>query len=221
VERPGPSADALSLAADVAREANLARLTLGGEMVYGARPARVRLGPAVVDLPAGAFLQATVGAEAAMGDILARASAGSRAIADLYCGVGTFTFALAQSAPVLAVDASPLAVAALASAVGGAGGLKAVQTQARDLERRPVLATELARIDFAVFDPPRAGAAAQAAELARSKVARVAAVSCNLTTFLRDAQILAEGGYRLEGVHVVDQFLWSPHIELVALFTRT
>jgi 23S rRNA (uracil1939-C5)-methyltransferase len=221
VERPGPSADDLARAAAAAQDANLARVTLGGEMVYGARPARLRLGPAVVDLPPGAFLQATAGAEAAMGDILVEAAKGARAIADLFCGVGTFTFRLAALAPVTAADASPQAIAALVAASGTAPGLKPIRAQARDLERRPLLAAELAKIDFVVFDPPRAGAAIQAAELARSTVPTVAAVSCNPATFARDARLLADGGFELERIHVVDQFLWSSHIELVALFSRT
>jgi 23S rRNA (uracil1939-C5)-methyltransferase len=220
VERPGPSADARVQVARVAQEADLARVTLAGELLFQARAPRVQLGPASVVLPPGAFLQATAEAEAAMADILVDAAQGAGRIADLFCGVGTFAFRLAAQAPVTAADASAPAIAALRSATASAPGLKSIEAEARDLERRPRLAADLARIDFAVFDPPRAGAAAQAAELARSNVATVAAVSCNPATFARDARILADGGYRLLRVHVVDQFLWSPHIELVALFSR-
>ncbi|HEY2049672.1 MAG TPA: RNA methyltransferase [Caulobacteraceae bacterium] len=220
VERPGPSADALAQAAQVASEAGFARVTMAGDPVCQVRRPVVKLGPAVVSLPAGGFLQATAGAETAMAEILVKAADGSRTVADLYCGAGSFTFRLAAKAQVVAADASAPAVAALNAAIASAPGLKAIDARTQDLERRPMLASELDRMDLVVFDPPRSGAAVQAAELARSRAPRVAAVSCNPGTFARDARILADGGFRLEHVHVVDQFLWSAHIELVALFSR-
>ncbi|MEO8114193.1 MAG: class I SAM-dependent RNA methyltransferase [Phenylobacterium sp.] len=216
----GLSADARVQLAQRAAEADFARVTLDGDMAYLARQPQVRLGPAVVGLPPGAFLQATRGAETAMADFVAAEAAGAARIADLYCGVGTFTFRLAQAAPVHAADVSPHAIQALVSATAGAPGLKGIVAEARDLVRRPVLAEELKKIDLAVFDPPRAGAFEQAAELARSKVARVIGVSCNPATFARDARVLVDAGFRLERVKPVDQFLWSPHIELVGVFSR-
>jgi 23S rRNA (uracil1939-C5)-methyltransferase len=173
-----------------------------------------------VTLPPGAFLQATRGAEAAMTAFVEQQAAGADRIADLYCGVGTFTFRLAGVAPVHAADFAPEAVQALGAALATAPGLKAVTAEARDLVRRPVLAEELKRTDLVVFDPPRAGAAEQAAELARSSVARVIGVSCNPATFARDARTLIDAGFRLVRVLPVDQFLWSPHIELVGVFDR-
>ncbi len=215
----GLSADARVQLAERAAAADFARVSLDGEVAYQARAPQVRLGPAIVDLPPGAFLQATREAEAAMADFVAEAAAGARRIADLYCGVGTFTFRLAQIAPVHALDASAEAIRALAAAAG-ALGQGAVTTEVCDLVRRPVLAAELKRTDVAVFDPPRAGAAEQAAELARSAVARVIGVSCNPATFARDARTLIEAGFRLARVLPLDQFLWSPHIELVGVFDR-
>jgi 23S rRNA (uracil1939-C5)-methyltransferase len=216
----GLSADARVQLAERAAEADFARVTLAGEVAYMARQPSVRLGPARVALPAGAFLQATPGAEAAMADFVAEAAAGATRIADLYCGVGTFTFRLAEIAPVHAADFAPEAVQALSAALATAPRLKGVTAEARDLVRRPVLAEELKKTDVAVFDPPRAGAAEQAAELARSGVARVIGVSCNPATFGRDARTLVDAGFRLERVKPVDQFLWSPHIELVGVFSR-
>jgi 23S rRNA (uracil1939-C5)-methyltransferase len=148
------------------------------------------------------------------------AAAGAHRIADLYCGVGTFTFRLAEIAPVYAADFAPEAIQALNAALATAPGLKGVTAEARDLVRRPVLAEELKKIDVAVFDPPRAGAAETAAELARSNVARVVAVSCNPATFVRDARKLVDAGFRLERLMPVDQFLWSSHVELTAVFSR-
>ncbi|MDB5479572.1 MAG: methyltransferase, partial [Caulobacteraceae bacterium] len=216
----GWSADARLRAAEAAAEADVARVTLAGETVYAARPATVAIGAATVDLPPGAFLQATPQAEAAMTDFAVHAAAGARRIADLYCGVGAFTFPLATLAPVLAADAAAPVVAALMSAVASAPGLKPITAQARDLDRRPILAQELKGVDVVLFDPPRAGAAAQCAEIGRSAAPRVIGVSCNPATFARDARTLADAGFRLERVLPVDQFLWSPHIELVGVFTR-
>ncbi|MFC3069672.1 class I SAM-dependent RNA methyltransferase [Phenylobacterium soli] len=216
----GLSADARMQLAERAAEADFARVTLDGEVAYMARQPTVRLGAATVALPAGAFLQATREAEAAMAGFVAEAAAGADRIADLYCGVGTFTFRLAEIAPVLAADFAGEAVRALTAALASAPGLKGVTAEARDLVRRPVLAEELKRVDVAVFDPPRAGAAEQTAELARSGVARVIGVSCNPATFARDSRTLIDAGFRLERVLPVDQFLWSPHVELVGVFQR-
>jgi 23S rRNA (uracil1939-C5)-methyltransferase len=216
----GLSADARMLIAERAAEADFARVTLAGEAAYMSRMPQVRLGPARVGLPPGAFLQATAGAEAAMSAFVKEAAADAARIADLYCGVGTFTFHLAEIAPVHAADFTPEAVAALTSALATAPGLKGVTAEARDLVRRPMLAAELKKTDVAVFDPPRAGAAEQAAELARSNVARVIGVSCNPATFARDARTLIDSGFRLERLLPVDQFLWSPHVELVGVFAR-
>ncbi|HEY3948230.1 class I SAM-dependent RNA methyltransferase [Phenylobacterium sp.] len=216
----GLSADARVLLAERAAAAGFARVTLDGEVAYQALSPQVRLGPATVTLPPGAFLQATPGAEAAMAGFVTQAAAGASRIADLYCGVGTFTFRLAEIAPVHAADFAPDAIRALTAALGAAPRLKGVVAEARDLVRRPVLAEELKKTDLAVFDPPRAGAAEQTAELARSSVARVVGVSCNPATFARDARALIDAGFTLERVLPVDQFLWSPHIELVGVFGR-
>jgi 23S rRNA (uracil1939-C5)-methyltransferase len=141
-------------------------------------------------------------------------------VADLYCGVGAFALRLAETAAVAAFDIAAPAVAALKAAHGAAPGQRAVAAEARDLVRRPVLAAQLDRLEAAVIDPPRAGAAEQHRELARSKLARVAGVSCNPTTFARDARILTDAGFTLARVLPVDQFLWSPHVELVGVFER-
>ncbi|MGR4865062.1 class I SAM-dependent RNA methyltransferase [Caulobacter sp. LARHSG274] len=216
----GLSADARVRAAMVAGEADFARVTLAGEMIYMARQPMVKLGPAVVALPAGSFLQAVPQAEKAMVDFAVEAAQGASRIVDLYSGVGTFTFRLAQIGGVHAADSSAPAIAALKGAVGTATGLKAITAEARDLSRRPVLSTELKKVDVAVLDPPRAGALEQHVEIAKSKVARVVGVSCNPATFARDARVLVDAGFRLERVLPVDQFLWSPHIELVGVFSR-
>lgn len=216
----GLSADARMRLAEIAGEADFARVTLDGEIAYLARQPVVRLGEATVALPAGGFLQAVPEAEVAMAQMAVDAASGAERIADLFCGAGTFTFRLAKIAPVLAVDSSAAAIRALSGALASAPGLHGVVSEARDLTRRPVLAAELKRIDTVVFDPPRAGAYEQCVEIASSKVSRVVGVSCNPATFVRDARLLADAGFTLDRLLPVDQFLWSPHVELVGVFSR-
>ena len=204
----GLSADARMRAARVAADADVARVTLAGEVIYEARPARVRFGAATVDLAPGAFLQPVPQAEAAMTAFAVEAAAGAKRIADLYCGAGAFTFPLAAVAPVLAVDSAAGAVAALISATASAPGLKSITAQTRDLDRRPLLAQELKGVDVILFDPPRAGAAVQCGEIGRSKATRVIGVSCNPATFARDARTLVDAGFTLDRLLPVDQFLW-------------
>ncbi|ADG10108.1 class I SAM-dependent RNA methyltransferase [Caulobacter segnis] len=216
----GLSADARMRAAMAASEGDFARVTLAGETVYGARQPLVKLGQAVVALPPGAFLQAVPAAERAMVDFTVAEAQGASRLADLYCGVGTFTFRLAEIGAVHAAEMSAPAIEALKTAMGSTSGLKPIHAEARDLVRRPVLSTELAKTDVVVIDPPRAGAAEQTVEIAKSKVAKVISVSCNPGTFAKDARALVEAGFRLEKVLPVDQFVWSPHIELVGVFTR-
>lgn len=216
----GLSADARMHAAEVASAANFARVTLAGEIVYQERLPMVKFGRAMVALPAGSFLQAVASAETAMARIAVEACAGAKGIADLFCGAGAFTFPLAEIAPVYAADSAAPAIAALRSASASAPGLKSITAEARDLTRRPVLQNELRKMDAVVFDPPRAGALEQVREIAVSNVARVVGVSCNPMTFARDAKILVDAGFKLDRVHPIDQFLWSPHVELVGVFSR-
>ncbi len=216
----GLSADARRRAADAAAAGDLARVTLAGEILYAARPPTVRFGAASVALPPGGFLQAVKAAEDAMAAFALTEAAGARRVADLFCGAGAFTFRLAEVAPVLAADADTGAIASLKAGVATAPGLSPIVAEARDLYRRPVLAQELKAVDLVLFDPPRAGAIEQTEQIASSRAAKVVAVSCNPTTFARDARRLVDAGFRLDRVLPVDQFLWSSHMELAAAFSR-
>ena len=109
---------------------------------------------------------------------------------------------------------------ALAAAARATQGLKPLATEKRDLFKQPMTARELEAFDAVVLDPPRAGAQAQATQLAQSRIKRIAYVSCDPASFARDARILVNGGYRMGAVTPVDQFLWSSHIELVGGFHR-
>lgn len=203
-----------------ARAAGVARLSFGGEPALTLAAPVLQVAGVALTPPPGAFAQASAEAEAAMTDLVVGHLAGARRVADLFAGFGTFALALARFAKVHAVEASAPALAALESAVRGAAGLKPIATERRDLFAFPLGAAELARFDGVVFDPPRAGAAAQAAALATAKVARIAAVSCNPATFARDARRLVDGGFDLARVVPVDQFVHSAEVELVGLFER-
>jgi 23S rRNA (uracil1939-C5)-methyltransferase len=216
----GLSADRRARAIAAAAEADLARLSLDGDPLMMARQPRVTFGRASVPLPAGGFLQAAPAAEAAMVTRAVDAVRGVKKVADLFCGAGTFTFPLAEVASVLAADSSADAIAALKAGVGTATGLKPIEAQARDLFRRPLSPHDLKGCDAIVFDPPRAGAADQTAQIADTKAHTVVGVSCNPTTFARDARTLIDAGFRLERVTPIDQFLWSAHVELVGVFRR-
>ncbi|BAI70971.1 RNA methyltransferase [Azospirillum sp. B510] len=186
------------------------------EPVANRRPAFIRFASVPIQPPPGAFLQASAEGEAALLAAV-RAGVGQAArIADLFAGVGTFSIPLAQQASVHAVEGDEAAVTALGRSVQGLR----LTAERRDLFENPLGVKELNRYDAVVFDPPRAGAAAQAAALAGARVPRVVGVSCNPASFARDARVLVDGGYRLVKVWPVDQFLWSAHMELVGLFER-
>ncbi len=205
----------------IAAEHGLARLSWDGELLFQPEPPVIRMGRALVPVPPGTFLQATMPGEAALVAAVREAVAGAAKVADLFAGCGTFALPLAEMAELLAVESDGAALAALDAGWRGAAGLKRVSTERRDLFRRPLLPDELARFDALVIDPPRAGAAAQMAQIARAAQANrapgvIAMVSCNPVTFARDAAVLVAAGYRLEWVQLVDQFRWSSHVELAA-----
>ena len=222
---PEPDLPALEALAAFAAEHDLARLSwrrkpgAPAEPIARRRDGIVRFGSVTVSPEPGAFLQASRQGEAALVAAALAGTAGAEWVADLFAGSGTLTFPLAQQTRVHAVEAEGPAVRALEA---GCRQLPAGRdtVEKRDLFREPLEPAELARFQAVVFDPPRAGAAAQAAALAASAVPSVVAVSCNPATFARDARTLVDGGYRLERVVPVDQFLWSPHLEVAAHFRR-
>lgn len=206
--------------AAIAREHGLARLTAEREPIALYRPPRIGLGAvATAMLPPGAFLQATAKGEEVLANLVLDGVKRARKVADLFCGIGPFAVRLASRAQVYAADSDADAVASLRK-TAALPGLKPVTTERRDLFRRPLVRSELEPFDAVVFDPAFDGAAAQSAELAKSQVPRIVAVSCNPATFARDAATLIEGGYTLTKVTPVDQFLYSPHVELVAELVR-
>jgi len=218
LEGLGPTEAAL----DFARQHALARLTInqgyGPETLWEPEPVTVTLSGVPVSLPPGAFLQATADAETRMAADAAAWLGDARMVADLFAGLGTFAFALRQGRKVLAVEAERAAHLACKSAGALVGG--SVLALHRDLFRNPLQPAELNRFDAVVLDPPRAGARAQVAEIAASTLARVVYISCNPSSWARDAATLAEAGFRLTKLRPVGQFRWSTHVELVSLFER-
>jgi 23S rRNA (uracil1939-C5)-methyltransferase len=214
-----PDLRACQALARFAEEVDLARIVwrfgAGEIVVVERRPVRVLLSGVAVPFPPGAFLQASPSAEMILVEEVLSAVGPARPAVDLFAGLGAFAFAC--DGPVHAVEGDARTAAALALA---AADQPRVTVERRDLARNPLPADALSRYPAAVFDPPRAGAARQAEALAASAVATVIAISCNPATFARDAATLVSGGYRLERVTPVDQFVWTPHLELAATFRR-
>lgn len=207
-------------ASDFVLAAGFARLSLEGEIVIEPRKPMILFGGVAVPPPPGGFLQAVAGAEDAMATLVTAHLAGAKRVADLFAGSGAFALRLARLAEVHAVESDAASLAALDRGFRFAAGLKRVTAERRDLFVRPLLAKNLDAHGGIVFDPPRAGAEAQSKQIAKSDVPLVAAVSCNPATLARDLAILIEGGYALQRVVPIDQFLWSPHVEAVALLTK-
>jgi 23S rRNA (uracil1939-C5)-methyltransferase len=205
---------------EAADRLDIARLSNHGETVIERRAPEILMGSVSVCPPPGGFLQATFEGERILARLTLDAVQGARRVADLFCGVGAFALRLASHHDVHAVEMDGTALAALTRAASAAHGLRPITCEARDLFRRPLGRDQLKGFDAVVFDPPRAGAEAQSRELAASAVETIVAISCNAASFARDMNILTEGGYRLESVTPIDQFRFSPHVEIVGVLRR-
>ena len=220
-----PNAARREALARFAAESNVARIGWQAkrgtpEPIVLLRPPQVRFGAVGVDLPMPSFLQPSAEGEAALKASVLSMVGKPKRIAELYAGCGSFTFDLARIGTVHAVEGSRLSLAALGEAAKRAQLGHRITIEMRDLEHAPLTFQELKNYDAVVFDPPRAGAKAQSEMLAKSRVKRIVGVSCNPATFARDARTLVDGGYDLAAIAIVDQFIWSPHVELVAEFRR-
>jgi 23S rRNA (uracil1939-C5)-methyltransferase len=220
-------ADARAALAQFAESFDLARLSMidprNGylDVIVRRRAAVVDFSGVPVELPPSGFIQASADAEALMVSRALGAIQHASAVCDLYAGLGAFTFAAAAAGhKVHAVEGAEDAVSALQAAARLVPAGASVTSEIRDLVRAPLMAAELNRFDAVIFDPPRAGAPAQAREIAHSKTEIAVGVSCHPGSFARDARILADGGFRLASVLPIDQFLWSPHVELIGVFRR-
>jgi 23S rRNA (uracil1939-C5)-methyltransferase len=220
-----PGLGALEALAGLGEKCDLARIVWRSRAaeipVIERRPVRVMRSGIAVPFPPGAFLQASETAEDMLVEEVVAGIGPDRPVLDLFAGLGAFAFSLAGSGAVHAVEGDQRTVDALARAAAETPGVTPrVTVERRDLARNPLPPEALAQYAAAVFDPPRAGAARQAEALAAAPLDTVVAVSCNPATFARDATRLVAGGFRLERVTPIDQFVWSPHLELVAVFRR-
>lgn len=207
-------------AASDALRAGFARVSIEGAAVLTERQPLLTAGAASLLPPPGSFLQASAEAEAEMARLILAHVGGASNAADLFSGCGTFALRLAARASVHAAESNAAAIEALMAAARTAPGLKPVTASVRDLFRNPFTPVELARFDAIVLDPPRAGAAAQVASIASARAPKVAYVSCDPATLARDLRTLIDGGYRLVRIYPIDQFLWSAHVEAVALLEK-
>lgn len=182
-------------------------------------PVEMLLGGYAVPLSAGAFLQATAEGQQQLTAFAMEAAEGSATVADLFCGIGTYSFPLCHHAHVHAMEGDEAMVSAMRSAAKR-HAIKTLSASQRDLFRQPLGTQELARFDTVIINPPRLGAKAQCEQLAGSDVKTIAMISCNPATFARDAKILKAGGYTLSSVQGIDQFVWNQHLEIAALFRR-
>lgn len=190
----------------------------GFETIWEPEPVTVSLSGLPVPLPVGAFLQATRDAEVRMVDDARAWLGGAGPIVDLFAGLGTFAFGLSGAHRVLAVEADRAAHNACRLAANRAS--RPMDALHRDLFRNPLQPAELNKFEAVVLDPPRAGAKAQIAEIAASDLDRVVYISCNPSSWSRDAALLDRAGFHLEALRAIGQFRWSTHVELVSLFTR-
>jgi 23S rRNA (uracil1939-C5)-methyltransferase len=204
----------------IVEEFGILRLSVNEDVHVAKAAPFMMFGKAQVPLPAQSFLQATALGEEVLAQLVTEATKPAKHVADLFCGAGPFALRIAEKAKVYAADSDKPAIASIQTALRNTQGLKPVDAQYRDLFREPLTPLELKTFDAVVLDPPRAGAEAQAKQLAKSQVKRVVMVSCDIANFARDASILTKGGYSLKTVTPVDQFKWTTHLEMVGVFTR-
>lgn len=212
---------ALEALSAAAHTLNLARLSLDGEPIITRAKPVLRMGRALVAPPPGAFLQPTAQGEETLARLALEAIAGSERVIDLFSGIGTFALRAAEFAEVTAAETENEMLVALKAAADGAGGtLKEVTILRRDLLRTPLASLEMKKYDAAIMDPPRSGARLQAEQIGRAPVRKLAYVSCDPASFARDVKVLVEFGFHLTRVTPVDQFRWSPHVEVVGALER-
>jgi len=177
--------------------ASIIRFTWNDKIVRQYVVPEIKFNDKIIEYTPGAFLQPTIYTEQILRDMVVKYVGGAKKVVDLFCGLGNFTFAT--------------------NAVGFdvvGNGIK------RDLFKKPLTAKNINQYDVVIMDPPRNGAMAQCKEIAKSAVERVIYVSCNPNSFLRDAQILTRGGYKMTTAIPVDQFVGATHWEIFSVFEK-
>lgn len=206
--------------ARAAEIAGVTRLTINGDDAFFRAAPIVKLGKALVEIPAGAFLQATQICEQKISEVILKWGKGAKRAIDLFAGVGTFSFTLKELCETNAYEIHTPSIFSLNKAAKAIAGGHTLKGFSRDLFRVPVSMLEFKNIDLVVLDPARAGAEAQVKQLIRTKIKKIIYVSCEASSFARDAKILIDGGYKLKEVKGFDQFQFSPHVEMMGLFVK-
>lgn len=199
------------------------------ELLLEKHPLRHNFDALSINLPSMAFLQPSKEGEDALGTSVMNyindafpdnTDASALKLADLFSGCGAFSGRLLKRGKVDAFEIEEGSFSALAAA-RDAAALHELTAKKRDLFSDPLAPMEVDTYDCIVMDPPRAGALEQSKEIAQSgSLSHLIYVSCNPSTFIRDARILTEDGdFTLEKVQIVDQFIWSEHTEIIAYFT--
>ncbi len=209
----------------LAESLNIGRISLlaPGEKMFVASnnsPITMALGGYDIPLPAGAFLQASKEGQRLLTEAVIKGVGSITSVVDLFCGIGTYSFPLSKTAKVHAVENSPHMIKGLKASIALHGLTGHLSAKQRDLFISPLLPKELGRYKAAIINPPRPGAKKQCEEIAKSSIDRVVMVSCNPASFARDAKTLGKAGFNLESALAVDQFVYSPHLEIVATFQR-
>ena len=144
-------------------------------------------------------------------------------IADLFCGLGNFTLAIARSgAQVVGIEGS----AALVQRAGENAALNNLAGNAQFSEMNlfeidETVLDKLGHFDKMLIDPPRDGAFELVKSLGMDAPGRIVYVSCNPATLARDAEILAhQKGYVLKAAGVMNMFPHTSHVESIALFEK-
>ncbi|MBX7146864.1 MAG: methyltransferase [Alphaproteobacteria bacterium] len=215
-----------SLLMDFALAHNIIRLCYGAskkifDLIIQTQKPEIIFDPIHIPFMPNIFLQPTKFGEKKIIEIIFNGIGKSKKILDLFAGCGPFSFALSnKKLTVHAYEGEKNSVEAALHAIKHYNLQNKLSFRQRDLFLEPLTGNELKEFDCAIFNPPRAGALKQAITLAKSNIPLIIGVSCNPATFVRDAEILREGGYILQEIHPIDQFLWSHHLELVAIFSK-
>lgn len=143
-------------------------------------------------------------------------------VLDLYCGTGSIGILLAPYVQqVVGVELVPDAVQAARenAHINKIGNISFYEGFVRDfLGEKDKAAGEF---DVAIIDPPRAGLHPKAVKrLIKLAPEKILYISCNPSTFARDAKELVAAGYRLPEVRPVDMFPHTMHIELASVFLK-
>lgn len=171
-----------------------------------------------VFVEADSFLQATKDSDQIIANYVLKhlKEDKNKKIAELFCGRGTITIPLInQGFDVSGFENDKNALMALAQVKKEL----VKKLYLRDLFFNPLL-SELQNYDIIILNPPRTGAEQQVKKILEfNNIKKVIYISCNPQTLARDAAILNKK-FNLSNIVALDQFLWSPHVEVIAVFKR-